>query len=93
MRGHRQIGGGLGGDTMNQIDGYVKNMVMVTNAPWDEPTKLNICLPHSCEYWIIGTDKEAELLIEDLRSENDAAARKIKKLSRMLYNMGIDPTQ
>jgi hypothetical protein len=34
-----------------------------------------------------------DLLIEDLRRENDAALEKIEQLSRALVDLGFDPTQ
>ena len=34
-----------------------------------------------------------DLLIEDLRRENDAAFEKIEALSRALVDLGFDPTQ
>jgi len=34
-----------------------------------------------------------DLLIEDLRRENDAALEKIEQLSRALFDLGFDPTQ
>jgi hypothetical protein len=39
------------------------------------------------------TKSSADLRIEDLQSENDAALEKIEALSRALVDLGYDPTQ
>jgi hypothetical protein len=39
------------------------------------------------------TKSAQDLLIEDLRRENDAALEKIEQLSRALVDLGFDPTQ
>jgi hypothetical protein len=39
------------------------------------------------------TKSVADLRIEDLQRENDAALEKIEQLSRVLVYLGFDPTQ
>jgi hypothetical protein len=39
------------------------------------------------------TKSAQDLLIEDLRRENDAALEKIEQLSSALFDLGFDPTQ
>ena len=39
----------------------------ISNDGWGEDSpKGKICLPHSCDEWIIGGEKEARKLINDL---------------------------
>ena len=56
---------------MSQVKSYGNEQVAayISNDGWyddEDSPKGKICLPHSCDEWIIGGEKEARELINDL---------------------------
>lgn len=46
---------------------YRKGEVTVKENYYDGTGKMAIMLPHSCDAWVIGSIKDAETMLEDLK--------------------------